>query len=216
MTYYSLACGFKDTTVSLPQDSPDYPYHLFWWMGNGETEVNENIEIKKTTYTDYIRQFTYYKWSEYSDWQDDVISADENTQVETRTLYRYSLEATGHDYVEIETVDPSCTHSGYTVYQCSKCGSEYHDNIVDMLTHNYVADVTEPMCTEDGYTTYTCSMCGDNYTSDVVEKLGHNYTTIVTEPTCTTEGYTTYTCSVCGDKNIADVTPILYPCLLLY
>lgn len=52
----------------------------------------ENTRVVSQAYTEYqyrtrARIYYFYRWSDWSAWQDAVIAADENTKVETRTLY---------------------------------------------------------------------------------------------------------------------------------
>jgi hypothetical protein len=115
---------------------------------------------------------------------------------------------TGHSYDETVT-DPTCTHMGYSTYQCKNCEHSYIGNYTDRIAHNYIASVKEPTCSEMGCTTYTCTECGDSYVSDYTDKIQHKYTASVTPATCTELGYTTYTCSECGDSYVADYTEVL-------
>ena len=74
------------------------------------------------------------------------------------------------EYEEVETVYPTCTEAGYTVYKlfCLDCG-----NVIKQMTfpikaygHKYVGVDTAPTFDADGYTTYTCGNfgCDDTYT----------------------------------------------------
>lgn len=110
----------------------------------------------------------------------------------------------GHSY-DNETVEPTCTSMGYTVYTCH-CGDSYTGEFTDKAEHDYNTVVTAPTCTSHGYTTYSCKNCEDEYVSDFVEKTAHNYNSVVTPPTCTSMGYTTYTCKDCEDTYKADYT----------
>lgn len=111
----------------------------------------------------------------------------------------------GHSYDETVT-NPTCTHMGYSTYQCKNCEHSYIGNYTDRIAHNYIASVKEPTCSEMGCTTYTCTECGDSYVSNYTDKIQHKYTASVTPATCTELGYTTYTCSDCGDSYISDYT----------
>lgn len=104
-----------------------------------------------------------------------------------------------HDYI-VETVEVSCTQSGYTSYICANCGDSGTKNYVEATGHSYTAVITEATCTEQGYTTYTCSGCGDIYVSEYVDATGHNYSdwTIKTPATLAAAGEKVKTCS-CGD-----------------
>lgn len=104
-----------------------------------------------------------------------------------------------HEYVAGETVTPTCTTDGYTVYTCS-CGDSYNGDIVAATGHSYEETVIAPTCTNAGKTVHTCSVCGHSYEDSEVPATGHSYAVdTVVEATCTTAGKTTYKCSVCGD-----------------
>ena len=105
-----------------------------------------------------------------------------------------------HTYTA-ETVAPTCTEKGYTVYTCSKCGDTYNDDYVDALGHSYGELIieTEPTCTEDGLKYKLCSACGDRV-EEAIPATGHSYTDTVVAPTCTEQGYTRHTCSECGNN----------------
>lgn len=150
----------------------------------------------------------------------DVVKAYDNLQNEDYTVYistgddeGYFLDNTigegwdGIIYAQacshvfdtcIKTVNPTCTKSGYSVWQCYKCNATTNHTI-GALGHNYVRTSSmAPTCTKDGFATYTCSRCSASYTNTLAA-LGHNYqTTGTTAPTCTAKGYTSYKCSRCS------------------
>ena len=101
-----------------------------------------------------------------------------------------------------ETVAPTCTTKGYTVYTCEDCGRTLHLDETDMRAHDLQAVVVAPTCTEPGYTKYVCKDCGyeDIKHTDLTPFTGHSYelTRTVTAPTCTTAGEGEYTCKNCG------------------
>lgn len=53
----------------------------YWW-------VISRIQLKRCTYTKYEKVNTD-GWSQWSDWQNEEIKANDNIKIETRTLYRY-------------------------------------------------------------------------------------------------------------------------------
>ncbi|MBQ7670070.1 MAG: leucine-rich repeat protein [Clostridia bacterium] len=117
-----------------------------------------------------------------------------------------SVEALGHDYEKIETIDPTCTTDGYSVYKCSRCPDSYYDDFTDALGHDFGEwTITTATCTEAGEETRYCSRC-DATETKALDAPGHDYVAVVTEPTCTEQGYTTYTCSKCGDNYVDDQT----------
>lgn len=120
------------------------------------------------------------------------------------------------------TVAPTCTTQGYTVYQCEgydetkfsikkgfytvhhDCSETTKKDYTDMLPHTKGEEVTEkrvePTCTEAGSATYICKVCKQEFT-ETLKALGHTKGEELTEkrvePTCTEEGSATYICSVC-------------------
>ena len=104
-----------------------------------------------------------------------------------------------HRYTS-ETVAPTCTAEGYTVYTCL-CGHSYTDNILSPLTHSYTAKVVKPTCEAQGYTVHTCT-CGAVYTDTVTSAAGHKWSSwkTVKEATESEEGLQERACSVCAEK----------------
>jgi hypothetical protein len=94
-----------------------------------------------------------------------------------------NLASSGHDY-SVNTLPPTCTESGYTIYTCKKCGETQSDYSAP-TGHSHTVSVVDPTCTEPGYTLYSC-VCGDSYTESHVDAYGHEYI----------EG----TCINCGDE----------------
>ena len=165
--------------------------------------------------TSYQNLFTYERWTDYSVWSDEEVTASDTRKVESRTMYRYVTGELGdhnyvdgactvcggacsHSYSSVVTA-PTCTGAGFTTHTCTLCGYSYTNNIVS-ARHSYSAHVTAPTCIDAGFTTYTCTECGDSYISDTVAALGHSYSSKTTAATCTTAGKTTYTCGNCGDS----------------
>ena len=101
-----------------------------------------------------------------------------------------------HNYTLQETVDPTCTAAGYTIFLCSECGGTKRETTDAATGH-------APGAAADCTNNQVCTTCGE----ELAPALGHNYVTKVTAPTCTAVGYTTYTCSVCGDTYTANETP---------
>lgn len=108
-----------------------------------------------------------------------------------------------HNYNK-QTVEPTCTEHGYSVYTCPDCGKEYIGDYTDEKQHRYTEKVVLPTCTEMGYTTYTCNDCGYSYAADYTNPTGHHYDEVVTAPTCTEVGFSTFTCKDCGKSYIGN------------
>lgn len=98
-----------------------------------------------------------------------------------------------------QTVAPTCTEQGYTVYICDqdKNLTEKRDYTA-ALGHDYDNGVvtTPATCTTEGVMTYTCTRDGATKT-ETIPALGHKWDdgTITTAPTCETEGEKTYKCT---------------------
>lgn len=107
-----------------------------------------------------------------------------------------------HVYTAGTAVAPTCTTSGYTLYECTaeNCDFSYkaYDENQPATGHTYTSAVTkDASCTEEGVKTFTCS-CGASYTEEI-PATGHTYVKgTVTAANCTTAGTEVYTCS-CGD-----------------
>ena len=88
--------------------------------------------------------------------------------------YPVILEPLGHNYVAVDVIEPTCTESGETFYECHRCYDSMYSEKTAPLGHNYIKKVTkEATCEEDGINTYTCSRCSDSYTKKV-SALGHD------------------------------------------
>ena len=148
----------------------------------------------------------------------EAAGADEDWPVD-----EYAARASHtHKYTKKgNTVAPTCTAKGYTVYQCKgwdelkiswsgvsvvhhDCSETTKKDYTDMLPHTKGEEVTEkrvePTCTEAGSATYICKVCKQEFT-ETLKALGHTKGEELTEkrvePTCTEEGSATYICSVC-------------------
>ena len=101
-----------------------------------------------------------------------------------------------HDYRPSETVEPTCTEGGYTVYRC-ECGETYSGDETAALGHDYTSVTTNPTCSKEGSVVDTCKVCGDVKTT-VLEKKAHDYKTETYPATCLSNGAVVETCKVCG------------------
>lgn len=91
-----------------------------------------------------------------------------------------------HNYVDVETVNATCTSSGYTKQVCNVCGHIAVKEVVKPVAHKKGNETTiDTSCTADGIkvTEYSCD-CGCNDKYPVISKieimLEHN----VTDGTC--------------------------------
>ena len=119
------------------------------------------------------------------------------------------LPLASHEY-ESETILPTCTENGYTLYECVWCGDGYRDDETEALGHSYGEweTVVPAGCERAGEEVRTCGRCGNVETRET-EPLGHEYEAEIVEPTCTEDGYTLYECVRCGDGYRDDETEAL-------
>lgn len=106
-----------------------------------------------------------------------------------------------HIWVKGETVAPTCTEQGYTVYTCSVCGITEKRDFVDgahIPGKAVKENVVEATCTEAGSYDLVvyCSVCGEELSREsyVVTTDGHHYLVAYKDKT-----YHTWTCEYCGD-----------------
>ena len=109
---------------------------------------------------------------------------------------------------QTETVEPDCSHEGYTLNTCPDCGYTYKSDFVAPEGHRIVSETVLANCTEAGYTDYRCTAdasCDYQYRAVTDEPLGHDYKTYeVIDPTCDKAGYTVYRCARCNDTYNGD------------
>ncbi|MBQ6020818.1 MAG: VWA domain-containing protein, partial [Clostridia bacterium] len=182
------------------------------------------INVSRQTYTDYKKNYTYSRWTDYSAWQDAEITASDTKRVQTRTVYRYDLAALGHDFsVSTEKqflAEPHLLRSdelGADCYAigtvCSRCGAvapdstSYPHNVPDFAAepeaYELITAATDPV---QVYRTYCRGGCGCWY--DVSVNTCEWSETVIA-PTCTEEGYTLHTCSLHGETYKSDAVPAL-------
>ena len=110
------------------------------------------------------------------------------------------------------TVAPTCTEKGYTIYTCDQDSTltEKRD-YMNALGHKWDdGTVTKaPTCTEDGYTLHTCNENpAKTYQDTPVAALGHQYKEVTTPATCGASGSVDNVCERCNDKQHVRDLPI--------
>ena len=115
------------------------------------------------------------------------------------------IPALGHDEINHDAKDPTCTEIGWDAYvTCSRCDyTTYAEKAAlghDEINH----DAKDPTCTEIGWDAYvTCSRC--DYTTYVEkEAIGHSFTNYHknNDATCVADGTKTAECdNGCGEFN---------------
>ena len=114
-----------------------------------------------------------------------------------------------HNYILLDSVDPTCRTLGYDRYLCVECGKIEKRDYEVALGHAWQGVVIrEADCETDGKLLNLCSRCGQ---MEVIAtpKGEHAYTIYPVAATCTSPGYTVRECEVCGDRHIEDITPAL-------
>ena len=139
---------------------------------------------------------------------------DEGVVTKEATIYEkgvktFTCSACGDTYTEDipmvektwhkgDTVAPTCTEQGYTVYICDQDATLTENrDFVDALDHDWGEGVVTKAatCTEDGEKTFTCSRDGATKT-EVIPAVGHKWDdgTVTTPTTCEASGVKTYKC----------------------
>ena len=118
--YSTEDCEYR----TFSNDDPAYVSSQPAVCGDSFYWVDTRVTINRATYTDYTK-VTTYEWSEYSDWQDTPVEANDDTVVETRQVFRFKYPA---EYGEHKwdsgtiTVAPTATTPGIITYTCTICG----------------------------------------------------------------------------------------------
>ena len=86
-----------------------------------------------------------------------------------------------HENMTSNTVEPTCTESGYTQYTCD-CGYSYISDYISAKGHTYKDTVYAPTCTEHGYTEHICAVCSYSFTAEQTAPLKHKMSSIEHAP----------------------------------
>lgn len=167
---------------------PDKEYTLLWIAGDYPYECSFRITIGDTTVYEVSDQECQY----FEDGHKIYPPCD-------------------HELEIVDVVEATCTENGYTIYQCSLCGSFVKDDYVLSPGHTLGSEgeVTLPTCTEEGYTTYICESCGESFVNDYVDPLGHTPSgnAEVIPVQCLNAGVTIDTCVDCGEPLYSNYIP---------
>ena len=199
-----------------------------WYASNPATkQVQTSAGYTQYRYRDGNYTYYFYKWSNWSDWSSNVKTANDTTDVETRTQYRYKIKdefingcksrtctvcdekseivaiPIEHDYTNAVIITkPTCTNTGIKKGTCSVCGNTYTETI-KATGHKAVTDkAIAATCQSEGKTEGShCSVCGETIKAQTtINKIPHDYKATVKNATCTADGEKTYKCSMCGDS----------------
>ena len=114
-----------------------------------------------------------------------------------------------HNWVLLDSVDPTCLTLGYDRYLCIECGQIEKRDYEAALGHAYQSSVIrEATCEVPGKTLDICQRCGDTKETTIPQGE-HEFSTSTISATCTSPGYTLRECSICGERHIEDITPAL-------
>ncbi len=126
-----------------------------------------------------------------------------------------TIEALGHDFSPIPTIDveATCSMEGSQSKHCRRTGCDAKTDIESIAKkpHTWGRDTTTilaPTCTAGGKDSISCLLC-DAFKIENKEALGHNFEdtfTVDVQPKCTEEGSKSKHCSRCEEKK--EVTPV--------
>ena len=189
-----------------------------------ETTI-ENVEettvekIEETTIEE-VEETTIEEVEEcIHEWSEGIITLDatcEENGVKTYTCIKCGevkteeIEALGHDYIDHEAKEATCTDGGWESYQtCSRCDyTTYKETAA--LGHTIETIEVKATCTENGYIKHVCATCGEEYDSETTEATGHDWKLSKELKASSTNslGMKIYTCSVCGEIKVETIKSI--------
>ena len=142
------------------------------------------LEVSK--YDSDLKINSYPRSKTYDTLDSDDISSNLNsTEI---------IEPLGHEYIS-ETVNATCEHGGYTVFECERCHDTFYSDYTDTLQHDYRL-IEE----NENNKTYRCSMCNKEKIISSTKQHVHDYKiTSETKATCIEPKHIYYECD-CGDK----------------
>ena len=156
---------------------------------------------------------------------------DEGVVTKEATIYEkgiktFTCSACGDTYTEDipmvektwhkgDTVAPTCTEQGYTVYICDQDATLTENrDFVDALDHDWGEGVVTKAatCTEDGVKTFTCQNDKSHTYTEVIPATGHDYDdgVVTTKPTYTENGVKPFPCHNCGDTYTESIPALGY------
>lgn len=183
-----IELNVETPTATIERDNNTNHYRITW-DGASTGRLNDTPYTKGT----WITQEGEYTF---------VITSTSNRS----NTYRFTI---AHGFVAVQTVEPTCTEKGYTVYKCLTCDVSYNSDYVDARGHSYDEQLIGENCLEGAYYLYTCSVCGHQYKSEYLTTGGHKFDKTIVKATCTDRGYTIYRCTVCDHTYRDDYTAAL-------
>lgn len=89
--FTSGGLGYDGGKGAFQCSNPGVCRDTYWWLATSCWNGTQT-PIYRCNYTDYRKLFTYYKWSDFSSWSTNAVSASDTRKVETRTVYRYQSD----------------------------------------------------------------------------------------------------------------------------
>ena len=205
------------------------------WFNESTREYDKHTEYRSRTRTIESYTYRFYRWTDWSAWQDEEIKLSvtdkflKRKEVEERTVYSYDLAALGHDFAEQsepvypnrdmfltdEQVNDICYTNGPV---CSRCGAASPESFSvphDIPDFETERDQYEIVSGDDTSVTVYKGICRNGCGCYVLKTVeNHNYAVKeIVPPTCNgengTEGYTVYRCTVHGEEYNDDYVPAL-------
>ena len=125
-----------------------------------------------------------------------------NGQTSVVDQFTVTQWGSGHNYVTVRAVNPTCSSFGRDDTKCTKCGNVSATNQIPKTGHVTVYQSrVNPTCTAQGYDIYKCKYCSYTEKKNYQKAKGHTYKVVRdVEPTCTKEGHEYNQCTVCNYK----------------
>ena len=89
--FTSGTLGYNSSKGAFQCSNPNVCKDTYWWLATSCWN-GAQTPIYRCNYTDYRKLFTYYKWSDFSDWSTNAVTASSTRNVETRKVYRYQSD----------------------------------------------------------------------------------------------------------------------------
>lgn len=89
--FYAGEIGYNAQHGVFQYSNPAVCKDTYWWY-SVDLHNPARIPIYQCHYTNYRKQFDYYKWSDFSEWGTTPYESSGTRNVETRTVYRYQSD----------------------------------------------------------------------------------------------------------------------------
>lgn len=124
------------------------------------------------------------------------------TDAQTGHTITKNIGTKNHKYVESGAPTPAtCTSSGYQLYKCEYCNTEFKEILEAPASHVYEKQSTsiEPNCYKSGHYIFKCKNCTASYEYNLPATGNHEIKSEVTQKqSCTLPEMTKYTCATEG------------------